>query len=98
MRILGGLVFACCLTLASAASAQGPLNARLGIADNLRALAAAKKAVTVVLKGGEKSYTAKIGEVGDHYVLLSELSGKEFYDALVALDEIAALEVRARDQ
>jgi len=98
MRILPGVVFCCGLAIASAALAQGPLNARVSMADNLRALSAAKKPVTVVLKGGEKAYTARIGEVGDHYVLLAELSGKEFYDALVAIDEIAAVEVRAREQ
>ena len=98
MWMLRGWVVCCCLSIASAALAQGPLNARVSMADNLRALSAAKKPVTVVLRGGEKAYTAKIGEVGDHYVLLAELSGKEFYDALVAIDEIAAVEVRAREQ
>jgi len=98
MWMLRGWVVCCCLSMASAAPAQGPLNARVSMADNLRALSAAKKPVTVVLRGSEKAYTAKIGEVGDHYVLLAELSGKEFYDALVAIDEIAAVEVRAREQ
>jgi hypothetical protein len=60
-------------------------------------LLAAKKPVTVVLKGGH-SYSGKVGQVGDHHVLLSELSGKEFFDALVAIDEIAAIEVRVRDR
>lgn len=82
---------------ASAAFAQGMLNASSSITDNLRALHEAKKAVTVVLKGGT-TYTARIGQIGDHHVLLSELSGKEFYDALVSIDEIAAIEVRARDR
>jgi len=98
MRKLVCLLLATILTFAGAALAEGPLNARVGVAENLRALAAANKRVTVVLKGGEKSYTARIEAVGDHHVLLAELSGKEFYDALVAIDEIAAIEVRAREQ
>jgi hypothetical protein len=98
MGKLATLVFGASLIVAGAALAEGPLDARGSMADNLRALAAAKKPVTVVLKGGEKAYAARIGEVGDHYVVLAELSGKEFYDALVAIDEIAAIEVRAREQ
>ena len=82
--------------LSTAALAQSPLNAAIGMRDNLRVFAEAKKPVTVVLKGGQ-TYTARIGAVGDHQVVLSELSGKEFYDALVQIDEIAAIEVRARD-
>jgi hypothetical protein len=99
MRIKrGAFVFVSVLVItAASAFAESPLNASAGIADNLRSLYAAKKPVTVVLKGGQ-SYSAKIARVGDAYVLLSELSGKEFYDALVAIDEIAAIEVRARDR
>ena len=81
----------------AAASGQEMLNASSTVADNLRALHEAKKPVTLVLKGGQ-TYAAKIGQLGDHYVVLSELSGKEFYDALIAIDEIAAIEVRARDR
>jgi hypothetical protein len=96
-RYMGVVVWCGMMMAATAAFGDGPLNAGSSMANNLRSLLAAKKAVTVVLKGGE-SYTARIGQVGDHYVLLSELSGKEFFDALVAIDEIAALEVRVRDR
>jgi hypothetical protein len=82
---------------ATAAFGDGPLNASSSMADNLRSLLAAKKSVTVVLEGGQ-TYTAKIGPVSNDYVLLSELSGKEFFDALVDIDAIAAIEVRVRDR
>jgi hypothetical protein len=90
------LVF-CWTIAATTAFGDGPLNASSSMADNLRALLAAKKSVTVVLEGGQ-TYSAKIGQVGDNYVLLSELSGKEFFDALVNIDDIAAIEVRVRDR
>ncbi len=98
MRSLWGVLLGCALFAASAAAAKDLLNAQASMADNLRALQAAKQQVTVVLKGGEESYKATIGAVGEDYVLLTQLSGKEFFDALVAIDEIAAVEVRARDR
>lgn len=63
--------------------------------DNLVKLAAAKKGAEVTLRGG-KSFRGRIGAVGDHAVLLTELEGREFYDAWISLEEIAAVEVRAR--
>ncbi len=63
--------------------------------DNLARLQKAKKSVEVVLENG-KSYRGLVGGVGDHAVLLTEIQGREFFDALIALDEIAALELRVR--
>jgi sRNA-binding regulator protein Hfq len=81
---------------AAVAAAQSPLNAQASMRDNLNALMAAKKPVAVILKNGT-SYRASIGSVGDHFVVLTQPAQKEFFDVLVALDEIAALEVRARE-
>jgi sRNA-binding regulator protein Hfq len=82
---------------ASMTRAQSPLNAKLPMRDNLNALLAAKKPVTVVLKNGT-NYRAAIDSVGDHFVVLTQPAQKEFYDVLIAIDDIAAVEVRARDQ
>lgn len=71
------------------------LSAKQNVADALNRARNAKARVTVVLRSGQ-SYTGFVGELGDHHVLISELTGKEFYDALVTLDAIEALEVRAR--
>lgn len=90
------LVAAWCLASAATALAQSPLNATISIHDNLTALSTSKKVVTVVLKNGD-SYRAKIGAVGDHQVVLSEPSQKEVFDVLIPIDEITALEVRARE-
>ena len=86
-----------CLLSAVAASAESPLNAQATMRDNLNALMAGKKPIVVVLKNGT-SYRANIGSVGDHFVVLTQPAQKEFYDVLVAIDEIAALEARAREQ
>jgi hypothetical protein len=90
------LVAASCLVTAATALAQSPLNASVSMNDNLMAVSTSKKVVTVVLKNGD-SYRAKIGAVGDHHVLLTEPYQKEFFDVLVPIDEITALEVRARE-
>jgi sRNA-binding regulator protein Hfq len=82
---------------AMVALAQSPLNAQGSMRDNLNSLMTAKKPIVVILKNGT-SYRATIGSVGDHFVVLTQPAQKEYFDVLVAIDEIAALEVRAREQ
>jgi hypothetical protein len=65
--------------------------------DNLAKLASAKQRAEVTLKGG-KSFRGRVGAVGDHGLLLTEIEGRELYDVWIALDEVAAVEVRARGQ
>ena len=55
------------------------------------------KNVTVVLRGGTE-LTGKIESVGDNTLRLSGLSGKEFFDAVVDLDDVSAVIFRARDK
>ncbi len=63
---------------------NGPLKDRVG------------KKVSVLLKSGTE-ITGKVTSVGSHTLTLSELSGKEFFDAVIDLDDISAVEYRARD-
>jgi hypothetical protein len=51
--------------------------------------------VELVLNNG-KSYRGKLGTVGTETVLVTNLVGKEFYDVLIDLDEVAAVELRVR--
>jgi hypothetical protein len=83
--------------LATLAWAESPLNPVLTLRDNLRAMAESKKPVVVVLANGQ-SYRARIGSIGEHAVVLTELAGKEYFDALVPLEAIVAVEVRARGE
>src|SRR5215212_555831 len=55
----------------------------------------AGKDVEVVLGNG-KSYRGKIGSVGNETVLVTQIAGKEFYDVLIELDDVAAVELRVR--
>lgn len=49
---------------------------------------------TVNVEGGLQ-YTAKIKDVGREFVVLKEPTGKEFYEVVVALDKIVAVELKA---
>jgi len=55
-----------------------------------------KKPVTLVLKNGNNytGYVSDVGEMGESNVALTELSGKEFYNALIRLEDISAIEIR----
>lgn len=53
------------------------------------------KPVTLVLRSG-KEYGGTVGEVRGQAVVLKSLSGKEFYDALIRLDDVSAIEIRNR--
>ena len=92
---IGGVAVAAVIAAAVApAWGQEALSAAGSIKDALKKLGAGKP-VEIVLEGG-KSYKGKLGAVGEDTVLVTEISGKEFYDALIDLDAIAAVEVRAR--
>jgi hypothetical protein len=51
--------------------------------------------VELVLDNG-KSYRGKLGAIGNATVVLTQIAGKDFYDVLIVLDEIAAVEMRVR--
>ena len=53
------------------------------------------KQVKLRLRNGEE-LGGVVTKVGDNVVQLSELTGKEFFDAAVSLDAISAVIVRAR--
>ncbi len=53
------------------------------------------KRVKVKLVSGQ-DLEGKVAKVGTHAVVLSELSGMEFFDATVRLDQVAAVIVRVR--
>jgi hypothetical protein len=68
---------------------------RFGFGDTLKSLQGTL--VQVYLRNG--SYLAgKVGDVGTQFVVLTEIAGREFYDALVCLGDICAMEVRVRSE
>ncbi len=68
-------------------------NPSISLKDNLASNVG--KRVSLVISPGE-SLEGTIEKVGDHFVLVSKLSGKDFYDALVRIDDVKAVVYRAR--
>ena len=61
--------------------------------DNLKRFIGQK--VSCSLDSGH-TVAGKIKEVGEHFVHLEKLEGKEFFDALVRIDSIRAIDTRFR--
>jgi hypothetical protein len=102
MRRIGIPVVCGLLLIGGAARAQEPAKkAALQVekADTVRTLLARQmdKKVTVVLAQGQE-LTGTVRSVGDGVLHLSELSGRDFYDAVVDLQKIAAVLVKVRGQ
>lgn len=55
----------------------------------------AGKRVQLMLAGGGE-LGGVVSSVNDHVLLLTDITGKEFYDAVVSLDKVSAVTVRGR--
>lgn len=79
---------------AQQAAADAPLySTAASLADNLKSLSG--KRVTLYLKSGA-SLTGTVKATGAHLVHLEKLDGRDYFDALVLLEQIAAIDSRAR--
>ena len=96
--LLPRLVFSLLLVLAliTAAVAQ---EAKMSIVneDTIRTVLTKQvgKQVTLKLDSGEE-LGGVVRTVGEHVVHVEKISGKEFFDAIVDLDEVAAVILRVR--
>ena len=68
-------------------------NVNSSLVDNLRALVGRK--IYVTLDSG-KTLVGFLKEVGDHLIHLEKLDGREFFDALIRIEDISAIEIRFR--
>ncbi len=67
--------------------------------DTVKSVLGRSVGQTVALRvGAGDELRGKVTKVGDHVVHVSELSGREFFDAIVPLDSITAVIVKARSQ
>lgn len=76
-----------------AASEGASYNVNSSMTDNLKALTGKK--VSIHLTGG-KTLTGVVKEVGNGLVHLEKIEGREFFDALVHIGSIEALDTRFR--
>lgn len=69
------------------------------VPDDIKALLKAQtgKSATVQMRSGQE-LTGTVVFVGDEMVRLSRLSGKDFYDAAIKLDDVSAVVFKARQQ
>lgn len=79
----------------SAAPIEGAkFNVSVSLKDNLKSLIG--KDVVVNLRSG-KTHQGFVKAVGDDFVHLEKLSGRDFYDALVRIADISSIELKFRD-
>ena len=69
-------------------------NVNFSLQDNLKSLIGKK--VYVTLNSG-KTFAGFIKEVGDHLVHLEKLDGKGYFDALIRIEDISAIDTKFRD-
>lgn len=93
---LMAMVMGAWLAAGAVTATAAPLT--IGRSDNVRAVLEIQKdkRVTIKLTSGQE-LTGTIRTVSEHLVHLAQLSGKEFYDAVIATDSIAALIIRTKD-
>jgi hypothetical protein len=89
------ILFSAMLMLTGAVAAE-PLTIKAD--DSIESVMKAHngKRVTVKLNSGDE-LTGTVATVNDDLVHLRELTGKEFFDAVVDTDEISAVIIRTRD-
>lgn len=99
-RILMGLLFAAgslmlCALQASAEEAKYELKANATMREVL-AERIGKRATLLMQSGEDLEGTVVL--VGNGLAHISKLAGKDFYDAVVKLDDISAVVIRVRDR
>ena len=101
LGITGALLLTGCLLL-SPSRAKAELvelpgltyEVNASLADNLKALTGKKVHLTLV---GGAALTGSVKAVGSELLHLEKLEGKEYFDALVRIPEIIAVDTRFRD-
>jgi len=64
------------------------------IKDNLKIYAG--KDVLIHLRSG-KTFQGYVKTIGDHFVHVEKISGRDLYDALIRMEDISAIEAKFRD-
>jgi hypothetical protein len=90
------------LTIPTEAEAQAKVvaiegmkyNVNASLQDNLKSLVG--KRVYVTLSSGT-SFSGFVKEVGGHFIHLEKLDGKDFFDALIRIEDISAMHAKFRD-
>lgn len=98
----GSVIFFCALFFAVSMELSAQTVAVQGInynvsgslKDNLKSLTG--KDIYLSLRSG-KIYQGYVKSVGDHFIHLEKIAGKDFYDAFIRIEDISAVEAKFRD-
>ena len=74
--------------------ADAKFDTAASVKDNLKTCIG--KDVVVHMRSG-KSFQGYVKAIGDHLIHLEKLSGRDFYDALIRIEDINALEIKFRE-
>jgi hypothetical protein len=91
--VLGFNVFLTTTVVPAAETETVQFNVNTSMADNLAALKG--KSVTISLASGQ-TITGIVNDVKGNLLHLVKLSQKEFFDALISVDRISAVETKVR--
>jgi small nuclear ribonucleoprotein (snRNP)-like protein len=69
-------------------------NVNSSLEDNLKSLVGKKVSVTIV---SGKTLSGFVKEVGNHLIHLEKLEGKDYFDALIRIENISAIEAMFRN-
>jgi small nuclear ribonucleoprotein (snRNP)-like protein len=69
-------------------------NVDASMADNLKSLVGKRVIVTI---GSGATLAGYVKKVGNHFLHLEKITRKEFFDALIRIDSITAIETKFRD-
>ena len=69
-------------------------DAQFALVDNLKLFTG--KDVYLHLRSG-KTFQGYVKSVGDHFVHLEKLAGRDFFDVLIRIEDISAVEAKFRD-
>ena len=69
-------------------------NVNASLTDNLKSFTGKK--VNITLNSG-KTFGGIVKKVGDHLVHLEKINGKDYFDALILIEDISALDARFRE-
>jgi hypothetical protein len=96
--VLFAAMFVICPVAAQARSAVAVEGAKFDTAgtikDNLKIYVG--KDVVIHLRSG-KSVQGYVESIGDHLIHVEKLTGRDFYDALIRIEDITAFEARFRE-
>ena len=69
-------------------------NVNTSMTDNLKSFVGKKVSLTTAVG---KTFSGVVKEVGNHLIHLEKIEGKEFYDALILIENISTIEAMFRN-